>query len=229
MGFETKNCKGGAFVILCLTGDCTPLLDPARLQQALAALPPWRQNRLVARSSPEHRAAGAGAWLLVEQGAKKLGIALPSSAPAYTPHGKPYFPDLPRFSFSLSHSGTRCLCIVSDDGQRLGCDLERLRPLPQWERLARRFFHPQEGEWLSRQPQPETAFFRLWCEKEAALKATAAGFSQGMQQFSLRGGTPAGFPQKRDSGIWEGYAYALCWEAGAEKILVEPVEILECI
>ena len=208
-------------MIRCLTADCSPLLNPAQLESALSLLPDWRQAQLRARTSPEHQAAGAAAWLLVMQSAVQLGIALPLTPPAYTPHGKPYFPDLPQFSFSLSHSGCRCLCLASDDGRRLGCDLEQLRPLPQWEKLANRFFHPQETAWLNRLQQPEPGFFRLWCEKEAALKATAAGFSQGMKWFSLRGETPVDFPPVRLGGIQNGYAYALCLEQGESGVSIE--------
>ena len=208
-------------MIRCLTADCSPLLTPAQLESALSLLPDWRQAQLRARTSPEHQAAGAAAWLLVMQSAVQLGIALPLTPPAYTPHGKPYFPDLPQFSFSLSHSGCRCLCLASDDGRRLGCDLEQLRPLPQWEKLANRFFHPQETAWLNRLQQPEPGFFRLWCEKEAALKATAAGFSQGMKWFSLRGETPVDFPPVRLGGIQNGYAYALCLEQGESEVSIE--------
>lgn len=208
-------------MIRCLTADCSPLLNPAQLESALSLLPDWRQAQLRARTSPEHQAAGAAAWLLVMQSAVQLGIALPLAPPAYTPHGKPYFPDLPQFSFSLSHSGCRCLCLASDDGRRLGCDLEQLRPLPQWEKLANRFFHPQETAWLNRLQQPELGFFRLWCEKEAALKATAAGFSQGMKWFSLRGETSMDFPPVRLGGIQNGYAYALCLEQGESGVSIE--------
>ncbi len=208
-------------MIRCLTADCSPLLNPAQLESALSLLPDWRQAQLRARTSPEHQAAGAAAWLLVMQSAVQLGIALPLTPPAYTPHGKPYFPDLPQFSFSLSHSECRCLCLASDDGRRLGCDLEQLRPLPQWEKLANRFFHPQETAWLNRLQQPEPGFFRLWCEKEAALKATAAGFSQGMKWFSLRGETPVDFPPVRLGGIQNGYAYALCLEQGESEVSIE--------
>ena len=208
-------------MIRCLTADCSPLLNPAQLESALSLLPDWRQAQLRARTSPEHQAAGAAAWLLVMQSAVQLGIALPLTPPAYTPHGKPYFPDLPQFSFSLSHSGCRCLCLASDDGRRLGCDLEQLRPLPQWEKLANPFFHSQETAWLNRLQQPEPGFFRLWCEKEAALKATAAGFSQGMKWFSLRGETPVDFPPVRLGGIQSGYAYALCLEQGESEVSIE--------
>ena len=214
-------------MIYCLTADCSPLLDPARLDRALAALPDWRRKQILARSGLEHRAAGAAAWLLVQKGAEALGISLPFSPPAHTLHGKPYFPQLPQFSFSLSHSKSRCLCLVSDDGQRLGCDVEQLRPLPHWEKLAKRFFHPREVDWLSRQQQPETAFFRLWCEKEAALKATGAGFSQGMKWFSLRGEAPEEVPPVRMGGVLEGYAYGLCLEQAKRGIPLEEVKLVE--
>ncbi len=204
-------------MILCLTATCAPLLEPDCLARAVSLLPAWRQEQVLSRSTPEHRATGAGAWLLLEQGAKQLHISLPRTPPAYTKHGKPYFPELPFFTFSLSHSKNRCLCLLGDTGEKLGCDLEQLRPRLPWQKLAQRFFHPQEVTWLLGQQQPEASFFRLWCEKEAVLKATGAGFSQGMQQFSLRGGSGKEFPFFRIGWILGEYAYCLCGETPPQK------------
>ena len=193
----------------------------------LRLLPEARRERLLRIKQPEKRREPLCAYLILRHALWEQYRWRELPEIRLSSFGKPYFPDLPRFSFNLSHSGLRCLCLVSDDGQKLGCDLEQLRPLPQWEKLAGRFFHPLELEWLHRQQQPETAFFRLWCEKEAVIKATAAGFSRGMKWFSLRGETSKTLPPVRMAKTTEEYAYALCLEQGRRVVPIEEVNLAE--
>lgn len=85
---------------------------------------------------------------------------------------------------SWSHSGDRLLVGVGE-GVRLGVDLERLRPRPRALVLARRFFAPAEAQALSALPEAarETAFVRLWCAKEAVLKAHGRGLAFGLDRL----------------------------------------------
>ena len=84
--------------------------------------------------------------------------------------------------FSLSHSGRLCLIAVSLRSP-VGIDVERLRPLPDAPRMARRWFTPAENEALARLSGAafERAFFGLWTHREAVTKALGenleAGFS----------------------------------------------------
>lgn len=88
------------------------------------------------------------------------------------------------FDASWSHSGDRLL-VACGEGMRLGCDLERLRPRPNARTLARRYFHAGESAWLDALPDvaAETAFLRLWCAKEAVLKAHGHGLSFGLDRL----------------------------------------------
>lgn len=88
------------------------------------------------------------------------------------------------FDASWSHSGERLL-VTCGEGLRLGCDLERLRPRPNARALARRYFHADEQAWLDALPENEveTAFLRLWCAKEAVLKAHGHGLSFGLDRL----------------------------------------------
>lgn len=88
------------------------------------------------------------------------------------------------FDASWSHSGDRLL-VTCGEGLRLGCDLERLRPRPNARALARRYFHPDEQIWLDTLPdnEVEIAFLRLWCAKEAVLKAHGHGLSFGLDRL----------------------------------------------
>ena len=87
---------------------------------------------------------------------------------------------------SWSHSGEGLL-IAFGTGVDLGVDLERQRPRPRALELAQRFFHPAESAWLSAVSTPErdAAFLRLWCAKEAVVKAHGRGIAFGLHRFAL--------------------------------------------
>lgn len=91
-----------------------------------------------------------------------------------------------------SHSGAGLL-VAAGAGVRVGVDLEFLRPRPRAMALASRFFTPGEAARLAAMGAParEEAFVRLWCAKEAVLKAHGRGLSFGLHrlEFALRDGT----------------------------------------
>lgn len=83
-----------------------------------------------------------------------------------------------------SHSGD-ALLIALGDAVELGVDVEQLRPRARALEIAQRFFHADEADWLRAQPETErdTGFFRLWCAKEAVLKAHGQGVSFGLDRL----------------------------------------------
>ncbi|TFH08637.1 MAG: 4'-phosphopantetheinyl transferase superfamily protein [Candidatus Atribacteria bacterium] len=87
--------------------------------------------------------------------------------------------------FSLAHSGSLGLVGVSTSA--LGVDIERMRTLPEFVRLARRFFVQNEIEAVTRVPKAEQAraFFRLWVHKEAYLKSVGSGVPAGLSQCEI--------------------------------------------
>ena len=101
---------------------------------------------------------------------------LADSAPGQKPHFCQKTP-----CFSLSHSGDLLLCAFSLSP--LGLDMEKLRPIPRAQALARRFFHPQEQQWLA--DKGETDFFLIWTAKEAAVKWSGQGINQNFHRFSV--------------------------------------------
>lgn len=85
-----------------------------------------------------------------------------------------------------SHSG-QGLLLATAPGVELGTDLERLRPRPNALALAERYFAPAEAQALSAVPEAvrEVAFLRLWCAKEAVLKAHGHGISFGLERLAF--------------------------------------------
>lgn len=99
--------------------------------------------------------------------------------------GRPLLgPPYERFDTGWSHSGDALLLALGESIQ-LGVDLEQLRPRPRARELARRFFHADEVRWLEAGEAGvmESSFVRLWCAKEAVLKAHGQGLSFGLDKL----------------------------------------------
>jgi 4'-phosphopantetheinyl transferase len=130
------------------------------------------------------------AWLASELSVRADAISLVRDA-----HGRPRLGEALRaFDVSWSHSGEGLL-IALGEGVDVGADLERSRPRPRALEIAQRFFHPEEHAWLRALPEPDRheSFLRLWCAKEAVLKAHGRGIAFGLDKFGLgeRDGTLA--------------------------------------
>ena len=127
------------------------------------------------------------------------------------------------FDVSWSHSGDGLLIALGENVD-VGVDLERARPRPRALELAQRFFHATEHDWLRGLAEPDRneAFLRLWCAKEAVLKAHGRGIAYGLDKFGLAdldGGLAMTHPHAGLGGPWSvhewaprpGYRAALAW------------------
>ena len=158
------------------------LRDPAVFARGLSTVSEQRREKLARLRAQAPRLLSLGAALLLDRMLLDAGLP-PAGAFAFGEQGKPYLPGLPDVHFSLSHSGTRVLCALSD--AELGCDVEgtcRCDPA-----LARRFFHPDETAWLLSLPPREQdgAFLRLWTLKESYVKAVGLGLSLPLDAFRI--------------------------------------------
>jgi len=129
------------------------------------------------------------------------------------------------FDVNWSHSGDG-LMVALGEGVMVGVDLERLRPRPRALDIARRFLAPSEADWLASLPEDDRglAFIRLWCAKEAVLKAHGRGLAFGLDKLTFRdadGGLQLvdcdralGLPESwslRELEPHAGYRAALAW------------------
>jgi len=112
----------------------------------------------------------------------------------YTPQALPLTRDernRPWLIGALDHYGTGWshsrghLLVALGEGARLGVDLEQQRPRRQMREVVRRFFHADEVRWLDALDDAacEAWFFRIWCAKEALLKAHGHGISFGLEKL----------------------------------------------
>ncbi|TDK22691.1 4'-phosphopantetheinyl transferase superfamily protein [Luteimonas aestuarii] len=102
-------------------------------------------------------------------------------------HGRPHLAaGHAGLDINWSHSGDQLL-VALGRGVRVGADLELLRPRPRAMVLAARFFTPGEAATLQALPAAlqEDAFVRLWCAKEAVLKAHGRGIVFGLHRLEF--------------------------------------------
>lgn len=98
----------------------------------------------------------------------------------YGPHGRPMVSaeqaGVPPLRFNLAHAGDVALYAFTREGQ-IGVDLERVREMPDWDRIAAATFSPPETARLrTMAPERRTeAFFAAWVREEAQLKALGLG------------------------------------------------------
>jgi 4'-phosphopantetheinyl transferase len=140
----------------------------------------WIANRAVRREilgsylgvAPRDVCFQVGPW----------GKAEPRSA---SPHG---------LRFNASYSDGLALYVVARD-RHVGIDIERVRPLPDLEAIARRMFSADEQRAFLAlvSSQRQEAFFACWTRKEAYIKALGQGLVYPLERFtvSLTPGVPA--------------------------------------
>jgi 4'-phosphopantetheinyl transferase len=131
------------------------------------------------------------------------------------------------FDAGWSHSGDALLLALGESVQ-LGVDIEQVRARPRARQRAQRFFHADEVSWLETQDEGtlELAFVRLWCAKEAVLKAHGKGLSFGLEKlvFAEENGVlqliacdaALGLPSEWHLHEWtpqSGYRAALAWRS----------------
>lgn len=111
--------------------------------------------------------------------------------------------------FNISHSCEQAVFAFSRS-HRLGVDIERIRPLPDFREILQGHFHPKETAAIHRLPASEQrqAFFQLWTGKEAFVKGTGEGLSRPLDSFTFlpTGIKAEGLLRVKEKGIPAG-----CW------------------
>ena len=165
----------------------------ARLAPTLSADEQARAARFVTQTLRDHFTAGRG--LLRALLGLATGRAPDSLGFDYGPEGKPRLAlgsatavDGSPVSFNASHSKGVILVALAR-GVEVGVDVEHVQPRSLIE-IADRFFHPDEAAWVRALPEDEQreGFFSVWSAKEAFIKCTGKGLSQGLASFKFRCG-----------------------------------------
>ena len=96
-----------------------------------------------------------------------------------TSKGKPYV-EADNLEFSISHSGNLWTCLVSD--VPVGVDIQKIRAVDAGK-LAVRFFTEGEQQYIAK--FGKESFFDIWVRKEAYVKYTGTGISEGLSTFAV--------------------------------------------
>ena len=142
------------------------------IKHLTAFLPPERQAKTERYRFERDKLLSLAAGLLIykETGGGEL---------VFGEHGKPYLKDGSTF-FSVSHSG--CVAAIATDTSEVGCDVESI-PDETRLRLADRFYHPNERDYVCSADDKPRAFCRIWTRKEAYLKMTGEGIAVDLTAF----------------------------------------------
>ncbi len=117
-----------------------------------------------------------------------LGVAPSRIRFASTEVGKPFvaFPENGGIYFNLAHSGRQIVYAFSKHPD-MGIDIERIRTVDDIDLLARKYFSAEEYAIVINLPSWEKnkAFVRIWCIKEALIKATGCPLAHGLAAFDV--------------------------------------------
>ena len=161
---------------------------PEKISVLVARLSREEQDRAQKFRFDQHRhrfIVGRGALRALLAGYVEVEPALLEFA--YSARGKPSLTrGASEIHFNLAHSDELALIAITRLGA-VGVDVERVRPMPDGERIAERFF--SAGELNSFRTVPaalrDAAFFNLWTRKEAWLKATGDGIAESLSKIEV--------------------------------------------
>ncbi len=120
----------------------------------------------------------------------------------YKDHGKPVLPQHD-VQFNISHAGDWVLAVIAH-GHAVGIDVEAWREVACLS-LAKRFFSESEYQallTLSDSALP-AAFFHIWVQKEAFVKALGDGLQYGLEKFSVIAPPGAGLSDPSLASQWQ--------------------------
>ena len=142
----------------------------------MAELPISTRERIARFSDATARArAGASEWFKACWLPRELGVE--RVAFEWGANGKPLLIGaVANWGFNLSHAGAYAVAVLAQ-GVSLGVDLESTSRKADIERLGRRVFSESEQSWVC--TGGREAFFTLWSQKEALLKALGCGWADG--------------------------------------------------
>ena len=187
--------------------EVTPLKDGALFGRWLERMPESRKRKVTDLRHAESQRLSLGVGILLFRALEERGLDGRAERIGESEYGQPYLPDHPEIRFSLSHAGNWVLCAVS--GAPVGCDAERIERAD--ERIAGRFFHPDETAALAAEVDPaarKRIFTEIWTRKESYAKADGRGLRIPLQSFSVIRPEPGVWYDEGDAA--EGYVFTCC-------------------
>jgi len=213
-------------MILLLHARIGKRLSGRAWEARLSGMPDSVQARISRYRRWEDRQAGLFGKQLLAEGLRRSGYS-PAQLKnlVWDASGRPFLGC--GIDFNISHSGDCVVCALCTEG-RVGIDIEEIRPIDLSDFKAQ--MTPGQWETVMRAKNRLEAFFSLWTQKEALIKADGRGLLIPLDEIIPEGGNAllAGrswaLMQVR---IADGYCCHLATgrkisEEGIEKIFFEP-------
>lgn len=158
----------------------TEKMPTERFSQLFALLTPEMQEQVLRfRHWEDAQRSVIGKALLLE-GLKQFNLDQTSlSNLKFTDFQKPYFEN--DIHFNISHSGNCIVCAIGTI--EVGVDIEAVKEIPLNDFTE--LFSTEELKLIYRQPGNYTAFYNLWTQKEAFLKALGVGLNMPLNQIVI--------------------------------------------
>ncbi|MGQ0285799.1 4'-phosphopantetheinyl transferase family protein [Pasteurellaceae bacterium 22721_9_1] len=140
----------------------------------------WGNKQRVASSNPRVKQRSECqklAYFLLHQLCERAQVDTSLLNQVYrTASGRPQFP-LTHMDFNISHSDNWVAVILSIDEKpnAVGIDIEFAKKSRNYTALLQHFASQSEQKWFAQQDNPEVAFYRIWCLREAILKSQGVG------------------------------------------------------
>ena len=164
-------------MIFILYADVSPLCDDSVFEKYLMSVSGMRREKAMRCKRRSDRNLSLGAGILLGRGLKEFGISEEETLFSLKKNGKPYIPEHPDISFSISHSGEIAAAAFSD--MEIGCDIEIIAK--DRTNIKNRFFAPEESDFVC----SDSDFFRIWTLKESYIKALGTGLQTPLPSFSV--------------------------------------------
>lgn len=167
------------YIFYCISRD---RLKPEYFSYYLQQLTPAIQNEVIKFKNWQDIQRSLLSKTLLIRGLKALGLRSYSlDQLKLTEFKRPYFDDL--VDFNISHSGEYVVCAISKTN-RIGIDIEEIKDIPLLE--FENQFSKQELEEILQNKNSLHAFYTLWTQKEAFLKAIGTGLYVPLNKISVK-------------------------------------------
>lgn len=189
----------------------TRQLTGEEFEKAFAAADKERQKKVIMKKNPDDRTLSLFAGLLLKTALQREGIF---EEVCFDKRGKPILKSGMLY-LSLSHSGKRVMCALSDG--EIGCDCQKQVPFSK--KIPEKYFTENEKARLETAEDKEGEFARIWAAKESCVKMTGRGLSK-----LSAADTDAKGVFFKEYDLFDGYKYAVC---SKEENFPEKMEEIE--
>ncbi len=151
-----------------------PLIKPDCIEQKR-----WESIQDLRAEADKKRSLASG--YLLDYMCRDLQVANPVYG--YTKRGKPVLKDT-ECSFNISHSGDYVVLAYQPQGEELGVDIQKIRPMR--EGMERRLLHEKEKMFLPEGEEVRLRYQnRLWNVKESFVKMTGEGLLRDLRTIRV--------------------------------------------